>query len=473
MRKGLVTVMGVCLGIGCAAPDDGVDSERAALAVGGVLEPPDPVEPVAPTLPPPPIVNGNLTTTPNWVVRIDLPGGMCSGWAINEHWILTASHCVEGLANGASVTVSRAFALGANQQIYSGPAAFFPHPEHQPHNATHDVGLVQLLSFGLRIDLTGQAKMYSDTRRPWADSSLPRGFHSVGWGLSTPDPNDSTGCLGGGGQLRDGTGMIVDVSSATTHFVTSAIGFQFPCSGDSGTPWLLVRGGTDMGFAVHSGRRGSPIKAQAATIDDNRSFIEGTIQAGDGMRKYGEWCHDSIEGGFNFRMCEQLSRGWGKLIVPDGCIEAAGATPGSAVRLAACQVEYFPQIWSFLPSGEIRNAQAPNLCLDAPSAANGATLVLSACNGSVTQRFGNTVRGEIRSGLDFNQCVTGFLDRPVLTQATFTAAPSTATTTTTTTTTTTSLTTARIFPGDVFFGTRKLVMSTCNALVAGQAWTWH
>jgi trypsin/ricin-type beta-trefoil lectin protein len=473
MRIGMaVLAVGVCFWVGCGEPEEDVSPpDRAALAVGGVVEPISP-GPIA-TLPPPPIVNGTLTTTPNWVVEISFAGTFCSGWAINEHWVLTASHCVEGQMNGSSVTVFRASGLGTQQQIYSGPASFFPHPDHPAQNATHDVGLVLLQSFGLRIDLTGQAKMYSDTRRPWADSSLPRDFDAVGWGLSTPDPNDSTGCLGSGGQLRVGGGMTVDVSGAATHFVTSAIGFQFPCSGDSGTPWLLTRGSatdgfTDMGFAVHSGRRGSPKKAQAATIDDNRSFIESTMLAGAGMRRYGEWCHDVSLGSFNFRQCDELSRGWGRLIVPAGCIEASGATPGSAVRLAACLPESAPQIWSFVPSGEIKSLLGPNLCLDAPSAASGAALQVSVCNNSVTQRFGNTARGEIRSGLDFNQCVSGFDDRPVLTMgfAARSAPPGSAPPAAT-------ASTARIVGvGDTIFGARRLAVSICNQS-ANQAWAWN
>lgn len=406
--------VGICCGIGCAGPGPADDSPatQALRAAGAGGVPVDDSGGISVATPPPPIVNGTLTATPNWVVEINFGGEFCSGWAINEHWILTAAHCLDGLVSGASVNVFRASGLGTRQNIYAGPASFFPHPSHTAHSAVHDVGLIMLQSFGLRIDLTGQAKMYSDTRRPWADSSISPAFHSSGWGLNTIDPNDSTNCIGSGEVLRAGSsGMNVDVTGAGSQFVSSVIGFQFDCSGDSGTPWMLSRGGADdLGFAVHSGRRGSPIKAQAATIDDNRSWIESTILADAGSRAYGEWCHESDAGGFRFRQCDQLDRGWGELAVPAGCLQASAATPGSAVNLGVCTPESHPQIWSFFPSGEVKSLLDLSLCLDVASTATGAGVRVNSCNNGLNQRFGHTARGELRTGGDFNQCVSGFYD---------------------------------------------------------------
>jgi len=348
--------------------------------------------------------NGTTTTNPNWVVSI----GGCSGWVVNEHWILTAQHCVAGKTNGSVVNVRRASSAGVSQQIYSGPANFYAHPDRS--GATHDVGLVQLLSYGLRVDLTGQAKMYSDTRKPWSDSSLSRTMYAAGWGWELPDPNNSTNCLSdGSSELRIGSTTLE--TSSNTHYASATLGYQFPCDGDSGSPWLLYRGSPSadyLGFAVHSRRDGSPRKARGALLDDNRTWIESTIQAGANARPYGEWCHTESQGGYAYRRCDQLWRGWGTMVGLGGkCMRASGTTAGSPVLLATCNQTDTQQVWTKLPSGELKSlvGGGTSLCLEANGVANGTAARLATCNGSVAQRFGITAKGELRSGLDWNNCI--------------------------------------------------------------------
>jgi hypothetical protein len=157
-----------------------------------------------------------------------------------------------------------------------------------------------------------------------------RMISAAGWGFATPDPSNPTSCTGGGGALRRTDQMLVDVSSATTSMVTSPIGAQFPCTGDSGAPWLLHRGDADsgfdfMGFAVHSRRAGSPTRGQAAPLDDNRSFIEGTITSVGTSERYGAYCYEQSLGGFKFRRCDQIGRGWGQLRAQGKCLQASAS----------------------------------------------------------------------------------------------------------------------------------------------------
>jgi hypothetical protein len=343
----------------------------------------------------------------------------CSAWILNEHWILTAAHCLTGAVNGEVIRVSRADRIAGLQPIYEAPARYFRHPLFNDSTA-HDVGVIHLDNAGLRIDLTGIARMYSDTRRPWADASLPRGISAAGWGFSTPDPNDPTGCTGGGGALRTTNTMTVDVSSATTSVVTSPIGAQFPCSGDSGAPWLLRRGDATagfelMGFAVHSRRRGSPRKGEAAPLDDNRSFIEDTVSSLNSTDVYGTSCHEHSLGGFRFRDCEQTGRGWGQLKALGYCMLATGATPGSPVTLTTCNQTVNAQVWGLLPSGEIKSLLGTNLCLEAPSAINGTALRVATCNNGSTQRFGNGAQGQLTLGFAFSQCIAAVPDLVIAT----------------------------------------------------------
>src|SRR6266498_4726673 len=62
-------------------------------------------------------------------------------------------------------------------------------------------------------------------------------------------------------------------------------------------------------------------------------------------------------------LCDQLSRGWGTLVGLAGkCMRASGSTPGSAVLLAACNQADDAQVWTKLPSGEIKNLLGGGLC---------------------------------------------------------------------------------------------------------------
>jgi hypothetical protein len=422
------------LATGCGAAGEDVAPQVAAedeLMARAPIDAPIDAVIADPAIPPPPIVNGTLMTEPNWVVSLGFNSTFCSAWVMNEHWLLTAAHCLKSVVNGQVVTVTRANAPGGRETIYTGPARFFMHPEFND-TAAHDVGVIHLDNAGLRIDLTGVAKMYSDTRRPWASSSLPRDISAVGWGFVTQDPNNSTSCLPSSSLLRTTTSMTVDVSSATTPFVTSPIGSTFPCSGDSGTPWLLLRGDNSagfaqMGFAVHSRRRGSPVKAQAPTIDDNRAFIEDTVRSLNSTDVYGTGCSEKSLGGFRFRTCEQTGRGWGQLKSSLGtCMQATGSASGSSVTLATCNQTVNAQVWGLFPSGEIKNLLNTSNCLEAPSSISGTAMRVATCNKGAAQRFGNGPQGQLTLGTAFNQCVTAMSD-PVNAPLSARTAPQTAT----------------------------------------------
>ena len=448
VHPGSVVAMFVAVHLaGCGAPDETEEplgeqeeglaaGERARSRTGATT-----VSPVVP--PPPPVVNGTFTTAPNWVVQIQAGGCSCSGWAVNEHWILTSGHCFIGTGqcpavDGDQLTVLRATGLGASMVVYQAPASFIRHPSFAG-NAAHDAQLIRLWSHGLPIEVMGQAKMYSDSRKPWKDLSLPRSFFSVGWGRSVINPNDATDCIAGGvNAMRSGGPLTLDSTSTDVPtFVTSPIGTQFPCSGDSGSPWLLPRGSEMLGIAIHSRRAGSPRKAQGTTIADNLSWIESTLAANTSANKYGQWRHDGTAGDqasgfYRYRQCEELWRGWGQLKRDNVCIQANGATAGSTLSAATCGVStsIATQAFALVPSGAILSLAAPGFCLEASSAADLAPMRVAPCNGSLNQRFGNGPGSTIRLGLDWNRCVASVRNDPwvvdtggVLTQAALAASP--------------------------------------------------
>jgi hypothetical protein len=208
------------------------------------------------------ITAANLTTEAPWVVRLDLPGGrLCSGSVLSEHYILTAGHCLAGYSSNllSSVTVRWANVAGGAQSLYSGQGWVLRNPQWHEHeiggDTGEDIAMLQLGGSGVNLALTGRAKLWGwnspdINRDPWEQSSQNRWFTLIGWGLT----GSGSSCTSGtGGSKRIGYGFKVDATSDATE-VHAPINTTHACGGDSGAPWLFVRGGQLIAFAVHSSR---------------------------------------------------------------------------------------------------------------------------------------------------------------------------------------------------------------------------
>lgn len=205
-----------------------------------------------------------LTTAVPWVVRLDLPGGVCTGSVLSEHYILTAGHCVSGYSSNvlSSVSVRWAHVLGGAQALYTGSARIMRNPQYHANDwfgdTGQDVAMLKLDGAGVNLALTGRAKLWGSNAPninydPWESSAQNRDFTLIGWGLT--DPSGGSTCTSGTiGSKRIGLGFRADVMGRDALEVHAPINATHACGGDSGAPWLFVRGGTHVAFAVHSGR---------------------------------------------------------------------------------------------------------------------------------------------------------------------------------------------------------------------------
>ena len=283
----------------------------------------------------------DITITTN-----DFGGRGCTASILSRHWLLTAAHCVDGIADGNDVHVRDGLTL------YDGPAHYVGHPDWGTWDTEDDVGLIRLDGAGL-AQVTTQAGIY--------DGPLASGDEVtvIGFGLGT-DPGGSEECGNGtSGTKREQDYNLTDVGWESVDF---DYGDAEVCPGDSGGPWFPDFEGRSLVAAVTSARTlvndasGSRIAAKAPWIKQTTAaslacprFIVGPQTA------YWE-CFESAQGARavstgRAHACAVLYDGrvrcWGAGTVGqrgDGSdadavlpvtAELSPSTPGPAVKVAA------------------------------------------------------------------------------------------------------------------------------------------
>ena len=354
-------------------------------------------------------------TDPSWVVKLIYPVGTknleCTGSVLNERWILTSAHCLQG--SGSS-----GFWMFSGGTLPTGRARFYRHPQFDEDETAHDVGLVYLQQKPLDISKTRQAKLFTDTRRPWRDDSEPDEFVMSAWGLGS-DPGGTRNCDEGTEWTRRQATFEVDYDSDSAYATASSDALTHGCPGDSGAPWMLRRGSDASGrefmlFAVYKGQSTHynlfnppyyvSYTEHAALLETNLAWLLSTLASVGQSTPYHHDCRALSLGGWRYQQCNLSSRGWAELVgLGNMCMTVMGTTSGSPVQLRTCSKSW-SQGWSLLPSGMIRSRVNPLLCLDDAPYING-LMQVTTCTSSGIARFNLTTEPYLRLSANWNRCV--------------------------------------------------------------------
>lgn len=231
-----------------------------------------------------PLTNSPETNAEPWIVYLSFPDfdSGCTASVLTAHWLLTAAHCVEDLANGTltNVSVRARWADGAYRDVYSGKARTYKHKFYGGtlYDIEDDIAIVRLTgAAGVDLSVTGKAKLFGYSS-PWASSlASDRTFSIIGYGMS------GTGCDFADFKKRIATGFVMDKEPLDVLKVKSSYGSKHACDGDSGAPWLLTRNGVRSIVAVHSGRYPdlpfALLKQQASLLPPKRDWMYETSKS--------------------------------------------------------------------------------------------------------------------------------------------------------------------------------------------------
>lgn len=216
----------------------------------------------------------------------------CTGTFIAPNLLLTAAHCIPGVADVKTDARTYAF-LGTDFTVYSSqqpnlndgnwvPVKGFAHDSPLPdykglENGTsngdppaHDVAIAQLAS---PVDVQPLPIAYG------AVTNIGQRIRVVGYGASTGTESESDG----GGIKRTGLGTVLQIYAAGDLTTVLDVGVKMTsdrsaCRGDSGAPGLLSTTSKDYVIGVVSGGPPDCTHGYFESVDASRTFIESVMQ---------------------------------------------------------------------------------------------------------------------------------------------------------------------------------------------------
>ena len=193
-----------------------------------------------PSFPSSRIFNGQTAVTNSWpwvvVVLSDNGQVLCGGFLISYQYVLTAAHCVSGLATSGIQVYGGIQKLSeeASGQIRT-LSSYTAHPNYSPATFANDIAVLTLASPMDQTSDVGVCCLPSDTSSPRiGDIGV-----IAGWGYPTASSNaPSDDLLQGVIQVQpDSTSCITNTTSAV-QFCASNAGTD-ACNGDSGSPFMV------------------------------------------------------------------------------------------------------------------------------------------------------------------------------------------------------------------------------------------
>jgi hypothetical protein len=211
------------------------------------------------------------------VIAIRVRGEVvCTGTAIAPRVVLTAAHCIAGVAL-ADLAVGLGAAADGEQIAVTHTR---PHPRYHSSFLTDDVGLVLLAEPAIAA-----AAAPPRLRAPLGESALGGPVRVVGYGRTEPEGSNAP-------RKHEGVAALEEIR---VRELVVGPGPSLPCTGDSGGPAFVTIDGVELlaGVASH----GDPACARTAAygrVDVHEdSFITPYLTAtGVGSAAMGERCYD-------------------------------------------------------------------------------------------------------------------------------------------------------------------------------------